>query len=164
MHTKAATVMFGISTLLFYSCEKKKPDDYPIEPILYYQATTSKIINIGDSSAFVRFELKFTDGDGDIGTDEAQATNNIFLKDSRDTSEAPYTYTYPFPYIAPEMRPTSGGLEGGITLNLGSGYFLVKDSLNIALRSDTLQFHIFVVDDAGHVSNTITTDTIFINF
>lgn len=148
--------------ILFFASCTKDPDQYPDEPQIYYQSTTPRTIDIKDTAAFIRIELKFTDGDGDIGLDPGNGEMAIFLKDSRDTSKELYTYPYPFPFIPQSARPTKGGLEGGITINLGRQYFNVVDSLNLALKRDTLSYNIYIMDRAGHKSNIITTDSIYI--
>jgi hypothetical protein len=153
-------IILGLLIVLA-SCEKR-PEDHPIIPQISYQSTAPRTIDVTNEGAFVRIELKFTDGDGDLGLDPNEQEMNIYLKDSRDTASSEYTYPYPFPYIPDYMRPSKGGLEGGITINLGRQYFSVTDSLNIALKADTMQWNIYIVDRAGNKSNLITTDTIYI--
>ncbi len=148
---------------LMVSCTKE-PKDYPPEPQIYYQTMTPNVVDLNDSNTKVIIELKFTDGDGDIGNDEGTTRRNIFLKDSRDTSKESYTYQYPFPYIPPSMRPSKGGLEGFIAINLGKQYFSITDSLHLALRKDTLRFTIYVEDEAKNRSNLVNTDSIYIQF
>ena len=144
------------------SCQKD-PDQYPDEPLLYYQSTSPRIVLNQDTASNIRIELKFTDGDGDIGMDPSENTMGIFLKDSRDTSSADFSYPHPFPYIPDNVRPKKGGLEGGIMLNLGRQYFTrFIDSLHLALRRDTMRFNIYIQDIAGNKSNVVTTDTIYI--
>lgn len=150
-----------LSVILLLSCEKE-PNDYPIEPILYYHGISANTVYLSDTTSVIRIDLSFTDGNGDIGLDEDELVPAIFLKDSRDTTEAPYTYSFPFPYIAPWLRPENGSLEGSVNLNLDENYFSIKDTAQIALGSDTLVFKIFIRDDAGNVSNTVTTDTIYV--
>lgn len=149
--------------LLLASCQKE-PGSYPPEPQIYYQKVIPNVMNLGDTISKIGITIGFNDGDGDIGTDPQEEKKSIFIKDSRDTTSLDYSYRYAFPYIEDYMRPKKGGLEGVITISLGKEYFLITDSLNLALRKDTLQFDIYVEDDAGHRSNTITTDPIYIEF
>jgi hypothetical protein len=147
---------------LFASCVKK-PGSYPPEPQIYYQTMTPNVVNLKDTAAGVLIELKFTDGDGDIGRDQSQAVQSVFLRDSRDTSTSvDYTFTHPFPFIGDDMRPEDGGLEGFITLKLGKGYFNISDSLHAALGKDTLHWDIYIKDEAGHKSNVVSTGPIYI--
>jgi hypothetical protein len=103
--------------------------------------------------------LKFTDGDGDIGRDPKQEMQSLYITDSRDSTKV---YPYPFPFIDDNMRPSDGGLEGFITIKLGRQYFNVTDSLHIALGKDTLHWDIYIKDEAGHKSNVVSTDPIYI--
>lgn len=156
-------LLLGLLVLLISSCTKE-PKDYPPEPQIYYQTMTPKQVDLNDTNTKVIIELKFTDGDGNIGNSEGMTEQSIFLKDSRDTSSQTYTYQYPFPYIPPYMRPSNGGLEGFIAINLGKQYFSITDSLHLALRKDTLYYTIYVEDEAKNRSNLITTDTVYIQF
>ncbi|WP_118975532.1 hypothetical protein [Taibaiella koreensis] len=152
-----------LSLALFLASCTKQPKDYPPEPQIYYLSLRPQQVNLNDTAG-VLIELKFTDGDGDIGTDRSGETKNIFLKDSRDTSSSPFTLRQPFPYIEDYMRPTKGGLEGFLSINMGRQFFSVTDSLHLALRKDTLYFNIYVEDDAGHKSNVVQTDPIYLEF
>lgn len=150
--------------VLFAACVKK-PGSYPPEPQIYYQTTRPNLVNLEDTSTGVKIELKFTDGDGDIGRDPNQELQSIYLRDSRDTSTSvDYTFQYPFPFIDENMRPDDGGLEGFITISLGRQYFSVTDSLHLALGKDTMHWDIYIKDEAGHKSNVVSTDPIYIEF
>ncbi len=149
---------------LLVSCVKK-PGSYPPEPQIYHLSTRPNTMNLNDTINAVKIELKFTDGDGDIGRDETNSTMSIYLRDSRDTTtDKDYTFRYPFPYVGDEMRPDGGGLEGFITVSLGKNYFSIVDSLHLALRKDTLTWKIYIQDDAGHKSNVVSSDPIYIEF
>jgi hypothetical protein len=149
---------------LLASCVKK-PGSYPPEPQIYHLSTRPNAINLNDTVNAVKIELKFTDGDGDIGRDESLATMGVFLRDSRDTStDKDYTFRYPFPYISDQMRPDDGGLEGFITISLDKRYFSISDSLHLALRKDTLTWKIYIQDDAGHKSNVVSSEPIYLSF
>jgi len=142
---------------------KKETNHFPPEPQIYYQSTTPNHINVFDTAAYVRILFRFTDGDGDIGNDSQEADSSIFIKDSRDTASLEYTYTYPFPYLNPSIRP-KGGLEGSVTLNLNAAYFSPRDSLHLALGADTMVWSIYFKDKAGHKSNVIRSDTVYIKY
>lgn len=149
---------------LFASCVKK-PGSYPPEPQIYYLSTRPNLVNFKDTSSGVKIELKFTDGDGDIGRDPKQEVNSVFIRYSKDTSSGTdYTFPQPFPFIDENMRPKDGGLEGFITINLGRQYFSVTDSLHLALGKDTVYWDVYIKDDAGHKSNVIRTDPIYLEF
>jgi len=154
-------LLFSLA-LFLVSCTKQ-PKDYPPEPQIYYQYVRPQLLDLNDTAG-VQIALKFTDGDGDLGTDASAQNKNIFLKDSRDTSASSFTIRQPFPFIEDYMRPTKGGLEGFITINLGRQFFSITDSLHLALRKDTLHYTIYIQDDAGNKSNTVQTDPIYLQF
>jgi len=164
-----ATMKFNIILLLsmmacMASC-LKQPGSYPPEPQIYHLSTRPNTINLNDTINAVQVELKFNDGDGDIGTDPQAGIQNIFIRSSKDTSTSQdYTYALNFPYVQDYMRPKNGSLSGFFTLNLTKQFFSITDSLHLALRKDTITWSIYVVDDAGHKSNVVTTDPIYIEF
>lgn len=159
-----AKIVFLIMMVFIYSsCKGDDKKVFPDEPQIYHQSTIPNMVNVFDSTAFTTIVFQFTDGDGDIGRDPQEEEMNIFLKDSRDTTQEDYSYSYPFPYIAPNIRP-KGGLEGTVSVNLGRQYYPPRDSLHIALGKDTMFWSIYIMDNAGNKSNIIQSDTIFISF
>lgn len=159
---KCVSALLIPGIILWASC-KDKGATFPDEPQLTHVSTTPNKIHIFDSTSETYILVRFTDGDGDIGTDPDEETRSIFIKDSRDTLPGDSTFSYPFPYIKPNIRP-DGGLEGTFSLRLDRAYYNPWDSLHLALGADTMIWSIFVIDDAGNKSNTITSDTIFIDY
>lgn len=151
-----------ISVIIGASCGKKPSNDFPVEPQIYYNGLTPATIDASDTNAALQIKFSFNDGDGDLGYDQTQMVHNIYLKDSRDTSAADTTFGYPFPYISDNMRPKNGSLQGNVVITLQRPYFLISDSLHFALGGDTMFYKIYVQDSAGHKSNVITTDKIYI--
>ncbi len=99
------------------------------------------------SDSVIRIRFDFEDGDGNIGF----GTNNLFLKDSRDTVFVPFM----IPTIPDKFNP-SAGLKGIIEVEYQAAFLLLRsDSLH--LESDTLKWEIYMKDKAGNSSNTITT-------
>lgn len=159
---KKLLLLLFLSALTTVSC-KKNAIVYPDTPQIYDQTTQPDHIKVSDPNAFVSIQFRFIDGDHNIADDPNETDSTIFIKDSRDTSSKPYTYTYPMPYIPPEMRP-AGGLQGSITLHLSNAYFSPRDSTHLALGKDTMFWSIYVKDDNGNISNTIHSDTIYISY
>ncbi|MFT4060789.1 MAG: hypothetical protein QM642_00370 [Edaphocola sp.] len=158
-------ILSAISIMLLlvaaYACTKK-PHEYPDEPEISLYWVDPLSISLKDTSAKVHITFKFTDGDGNIAWEESKQA--IFLKSSKDTSSADYTYSYPFPVVSAAQRPSEGGLEGFATVNLGKEYFPITDSLHIALGQDTFQYRIYVMDDDSNKSNVINTGNIYVSF
>ena len=157
---KSRIILTFCALLLFAACEKQ-PDQFPIVPQIYYKYTTPRTIRILDTASLIKIGFEFTDGDGDIGRDENEVQLAIFVYNKLDTTKERDTLPFPFPFIAKSMRPTKGGLNGDVILNM-PGQFFSLDSLHVALGGDTVIYNIFVKDDAGNRSNIITSDTIFV--
>jgi hypothetical protein len=160
---KKILLLLTVLLVITGSCSKKPSDYYSIVPQIYYKSVTPNTINERDTTSAVQIQFEFTDGDGDLGYDQQDTVHNIYFKDSRDTAAADFTFNYPFPYVASNMRPKNGSLQGNVVANLTYSYFSINlDSLHVALGGDTLTFKIYIIDKAGHKSNVITTDPIYV--
>lgn len=159
---KKLSILICILLLGVYSC-KKETTDYPNEPQIYYLSTNPNQIQVTNPNEYITIQFRFTDGDQDLADDPNESDSTIFIKDSRDTGMLDYTYTYPMPYIAKNLRP-DGGLEGVVTLHLSNAYFSPRDSQHLALGKDTMVWFIHIMDNAGQKSNTIQSDTIYLNY
>lgn len=137
-------LFFAMITLLAISCNKKS--SLPNQPKLTFKDLNRSSVQAG-STDIVQINILFEDGDGNIGF----GTNNLFLKDSRDTGYIPYM----IPQIPDKFDPESG-LKGIIQINYEAAFLLLRtDSLH--LLTDTLTWDIYMLDKAGNKSNTITT-------
>lgn len=98
--------------------------------------------------------FKFSDKDADVGSEAFNSPNNIFIKSTLDTT----TYGSQLPIIPPEFRDPEKGIEGVATVSIPT----VRLSLDSAhyQTGDTFHFEIYIHDQAGHPSNTITTSEI----
>ncbi len=136
-------ILFAILTLSILSCNKKHK--YSNIPKLTFKNLSEDVVTAGlDRTIYINFN--FEDGDGNIGF----GTPNLFLKDSRDTVWAPFV----IPDIPSKFTPENG-LKGVIQLKYNAAYLLLRnDSLHV--NSDTLTWDIYMKDEAGNVSNTIT--------
>ena len=96
----------------------------------------------------VRIFIEFEDGDGNIGF----GTENLFLKDSRDTVFVPFE----IPAIDERYEPENG-LKGIIQVDYESAFLLLRSDSAHAER-DTLFWEIYMKDEAKNESNRILTD------
>lgn len=150
--------------LLLSSCFKK--EQYPIEPVI----SDAQFVNMTDS-AVVTFS--FTDGDGDIGLDDAEMDPpfdsssyyyyNLYLdyyeKDDAngwqqglDLAGDPISFKYRIERI--EVKGKQRGMKGTIDVAL-------SDFQNpFSTQSDTIKFSIKLIDRALHESNVIETGEI----
>ena len=137
-------LIIAIISIIVTSCNKKTK--YANVPKLTFREVSPSIVQAGGEGN-VNISFLFEDGDGNIGF----GTNNLFLKDSRDTQLIPYT----IPDIPDKFNPESG-LKGIMLVQFPAAFLLLRaDSLH--KDSDTLTWNIYLKDKVGNISNTITT-------
>ncbi|MEY4134277.1 MAG: hypothetical protein RL386_627 [Bacteroidota bacterium] len=142
--------------------------EFPVEPVIEYKGISQNRIeqSRGGGIALDTIEIRFsfTDGDGDIGSEDSV---NIFLQDSRDGSIQLFKVN-PIPKLG-----AGNGLRGEIkilmTNSAVTGYFCCTfpNTFLTCLPSkqhpsDTLSYQIFIRDRAGNISNKIRTEKITI--
>lgn len=106
--------------------------------------------------------LKFTDGDGDIGSESTDSLPNLFVIDSRTGNSAE---SIKIPKL-PETG-SGNGIEGEIELKLYTTCCLFDNnippcSVIDGIPQDTLFYKIYLKDRAGHTSDTVYTDPIIL--
>ena len=152
--------LFSLIILGFASCEKK--ENYSIIPAITYKS----LVENSDGSATL--QVSFTDGDGDIGYNTTNPPVDFFVeilqRDSvgqyqpiidqllndpvmGDTAYVPYNV----PYITPSGsdKELSGQIQ--VVMTSGSWYFAANTYM---------EFKVWLVDRAGHISNKILTPPI----
>jgi hypothetical protein len=102
----------------------------------------------------------FKDGDGDLGNDQTTGQYDVFLKDNRDDIFPIQRYF--FPPIPDDARDPAEGLEGRGVIALRAIYITPRQDTLHKLHSDTVRYKMWVVDRAGHVSDTIETTPLYI--
>lgn len=141
---------FFIFFLIAFSISGCKKDDieFPVEPSI-------TLVGISPSSAMqyadnVIISIKYEDGDGDLG-ENVDGVKNCFVTDNR----IGITYGFRIKQLAPDGAsiPITG------PLNIDIGGQVLTDSSSQQSASYTL----YVVDRAGHQSNTVTTNAIVIH-
>ena len=99
----------------------------------------------------LRIVITYKDGDGDLGQDST-TTKNLFITDSRTDSVTGLT----IPQLLPGNATTA--IEGNMTIILPPPYLI-----NSSDSSETAIYSVYVVDRAGHQSNTVKTTPLVIN-
>ncbi len=158
----------ALVVLLFGACIN--PPDYPIEPQIKYVSMSRNTLVQGQGPEDTTYiTISFTDGDGDIGhfkegSDEQEV--DLFLTDLRTGAQAEH-FIIPF---VPELG-AGNGISGEITMRLLTTCCIfppwVTDAALPCEASqqypvDTLQYEIYLIDRAGHESNRITTEPIYL--
>lgn len=146
---------------LFQACAS--PPNYPIEPYIEYLGISKDTMNRGamqQDTAFITFS--FTDGDGDIGNKD---TIDLFVTDTR-TGVTESQFRVP---EVPELG-ASNGIKGEITFRLFTTCCIFPPELGLdpcygespAFRYDTVIYEFYLRDRAGHESNRVQTDPVYI--
>lgn len=113
--------------------------------------------------SWTTFQFYFQDGDGDIGSGQSA---NVFLQDLRQMSAQPERFVMP-------MVPVQGsgnGIEGIVTIKYNATRCIYANGTT-GLSNwqegfkeiDTVVFNLYIVDRAGHKSNVVQTDTLFLS-
>ena|SRR6478735_116660 len=150
---KNRVVIIGGLITLLAGC--KKDVEYSPIPTIEYKS----FIQIGNDSAQIAFN--FTDGDGDIGSDESNPVQNIFIRyyekvngvfQQGMSSGTPTVFTFATKKLNPIGKHKA--LKGTMKVYLSPFYFAGSSD------SDTIKYDIQMVDQADHVSNTVETNEI----
>lgn len=130
-------LLFGIS-----SCKKKDEDPFVNkEPFIeLVNVTPVQAVEFSDSLIFT---VHYRDNDGDLGENTA-TVKNLFLTDNRVNVE----YAYRIQQLAPSGSNVP--IEGDLLVVLKS---VARTDTTLAQQVAT--FSLYVVDRAGHKSNTV---------
>lgn len=132
--------------LLLSSCEKDEPIP---DPVVYSDVPEITFLSVSSTNVSatdpLTFRISYTDGDGDLG-ENTNGIYNLFLTDNR--------FGTPYKYRVKQLSPTTS--------------IVIKGTIEIELISAKLTgpppqsavFSIYVVDRAGHASNTVTSPTV----
>lgn len=101
--------------------------------------------------------IRYRDGDGDLGG-QPNGTSDLFLVDLRDSTRFPSGYDGVLRYNMPRFyEGPSQSIQGTIEITVPG---VVR--LDPRLPAEPLVFEIYLLDRAGHRSNTARTDTAYI--
>jgi len=150
--------LFTLLILSIGSC--LDPPDYDVEPqIEYLGMSKNQMIQdeFNTDSTYIFFS--FTDGDGDLGSDDSL---NVFLIDTRDNFIA---NRYRLPYFPEEGA--NNGVSGEITVKIYTTCCIYPTGQAPCTPSDqfpfdTVSYRIYITDRSGHQSNAIETEPILI--
>ena len=153
-------VLFLLATL-GWNC--LNAPDYPDEPFIEFLSVSKDTLKQGvfqEDSLTVRF--RFEDGDGDIGRDDQGSQNNVFFVDQR-TGQIDNTFGIP----AIPQEGASRGVEGEVKIVLFTTCCIYTDGEDPCMphptvQFDTIQYKIYITDQANHKSNEILTTPIIL--
>lgn len=129
---------------LVVGCKKDDPENSePLDPISEVPAIEIVSISPGTVAQFddLTFVIKYTDGDGDLGFEDADA-KSLFITDNR----ASIVHEFHIPPLAPSGETIT--IEGNLQVVLSN--VIVLDQAN---SSETATFDVYITDRAGNMSN-----------
>lgn len=158
MRTKL--LLLAILTIGIVAC--KKTQKYSSVPRINYRGITTNTVTSGSSADFVQISFNYTDGEGDFGYDQQGGNYDIYFLDRRVKDSANFSGLYLPQNFRNEIksRDLENGISGVITFQLDANRFLITRPSRP--NGDTTNFEIYIKDLAGHESNRITTDDIYI--
>lgn len=125
-------------------CKKDKPV-YSETPELTFVSVSSTSVSSSDSLTFV---ISYQDGDGDLGENTPDA-RNLYLTDSRIGT----AYQYRISELAPQSSVIIKGTLSVILPHAGL----------LGAGPESATFSVYVIDRAGHTSNTVTSPTVTVH-
>lgn len=137
-------LLSGLLASSLFSC-KKDIDPLDIVPAIEVLSISPSIANEYTDAVVIR--ISYTDGDGDLGENSA-TVKNCFVTDNR----IGITSAYRIRQLSPDQ--SSIPIKGSLDIELG-GQGIVNGS-----SQQDVTFSIYVVDRAGHTSNTVTTNAV----
>lgn len=142
--------------MMAVSC--RKPAEYPLEPIIAYD--TLRVLQYtnpiaGQITDSVVIDVDFTDGDGNLGVAKNAAkddtTNYNFFYTPYRLQKGKWVKVIELYSKIPNLNstPKAVPLKGTISADITDAFYLFR-------KRDTMRVEIYVKDNAGNISNTVT--------
>jgi hypothetical protein len=145
---KKFITLLTIVPLLYSGCNKEVEPISEVPEIEFVSMTPNPAVKYEDE---IKITIKYTDGDGDLG-ENTPDVKNLFVTDTRNN----VAYQYRIQQLAPDN--SSIAITGHQIINLPSQGFVDDNS-----TTETATYSVYVVDRAGHQSNTVMTPGLVIN-
>lgn len=156
---------------------------FPVEPQLEFISVEPTVVREAQSfedSIPLVIKVRYTDGDGDLGTEDPQPNQfNFVMEDQREglpltdvvirndtldngdivqVADTVVLYDGKLQYVLPDLTPDARkpSIQGEIRLTINAGL----RRLDPTASEDSVRFKIYVFDRAGNKSNEILTDYI----
>ena len=140
-----------LATLLVLACSN--PPDYPTEPVIEFLNLSRSAMQQGanPNTDSVLVTLSFTDGDGDIGSDDSVS---VYLIDKRDDFQQP---GFRIPFIG--EQGVGKGISGEIYIALPTTCCYFEDGRtpceSAPGETDEVVYQLWITDRAGNESNRV---------
>lgn len=137
-----------VALFLCYSCNKDKIE-FDSTPSI--EVTAISPGSVQEFTQPVTVTIKYKDGDGDLG-ENSSGVKNCFVTDNR----IGITSSFRIQQLGPDGSNIP--ITGSLNIDLGG-----QGITDTSLTSQNVSFSVYVVDRAGHVSNTANTAAITIH-
>lgn len=144
----------SIILLSFYSCKKAL---YSVIPTIEQLKLSKQTLQSNNPKDSLLISFYVYDGDADLGVDRNSGSYDIYMDESRTIQNLRFY----FPEINGAIPGAGKGIEGLCNVYI-SGKQLKIDSTDYPKSADTLYLKVYVVDKAGHKSNTLFTNPIYL--
>lgn len=143
---------------------------FPLQPTISFdQINVDRVLDIlGNVADSVTISINFQDGDGDLGAFAGDTTDNFFvnlfyLRGGQFVKFATPDSALNFNGVFPDLNAEGQGpIEGTLIYSFPSIRTATYDRLGIP-KNDVWKFQVYIKDRAGNFSDTIFTDSIFVN-
>ena len=142
-------LLLSLVLLFLLSCRRENVV-FAVEPQIEFESLQPAVVQ---EFGTLVLTLRYKDGDGDLG---GQPNNqpDLFLIDLRDSTLFPAGYDGIIRYNMPKFyeRPTPQSIQGTIEVSIPG---IIR--LNPNAPQEVVQFRVYIVDRAGHLSNEVIT-------
>ncbi len=160
MRSAKVIAIMLVTVLLWWGCRKK------VSPIPSIEFIEQDTYEVADSGIGVDDDLIFTflfeDGDSDVGPIEGTGASfpsqNIVFMDARDSNNL---MRFDFPPI-PNDVVTDDGVKGSFDVRMSPKTIFARTDTTIHKLSDTVFWHVYIVDEKNNQSNWVNTDSVVI--
>lgn len=146
---------FLLLALVMTAC--KKENKLSKIPSITFLSAAPNTVKQGSATDTCWISFKFEDGDADINT--TGDTTNIFIKDLRPGVNQ--TFKYGFPPIPDGFKDPAYGFKGTCIVGIDGTSLHFRDTV-AHKEKDTISYEVFILDEAGHESNHITTSEVYL--
>ena len=147
-------VIACVVLISFYSCKKAL---YSTIPTIEQLKLSEQTLKSNDPKDSLLISFYVYDGDADLGVDRNSGSYDIYMDESRTIQNLRFY----FPEINGAIPGAGKGIEGLCNVYI-TGKQLKIDSTVFPKSADTLYLKVYVVDKAGHKSNTLFTNPIYL--
>jgi len=151
------SLIYSLCTLAFIliiACST--PPDYPDEPVIEFVSMSKMSVNqsnIRSDNDSILLTLSFTDGDGDIGSENGDSSEIRYIDLRQNVEQVPLR----IPFVG--LQGVGQGISGEIIAILPTTFCLFDDGRfpgTVAPgETDEVVFEMWILDRAGNESNRI---------